>query len=143
MVLPGFAHQHDSLFLGVVTNCTFLERSSPHQRQDGSNEAMCNHAEAQMHQPQFPAVHDHNMRKWLAILEAIVDAGLIAINRGSSAPFVYVEIGGGAGWGKWAVDAYYLALLSGRFAPNEVQLVVVEPNQGVDCDLQFKSAVMI
>ena len=107
---PGFAIGHDSAFLGIRTNCSFYF------------EMPCNKAAPMQAALVLPKINDHYF-EWITLMQSVGMA---------SDKFVFIEIGGG--WGKWAVDAFYAAVLSGKFAPADISLVIVEAQPG-HCDL--------
>jgi FkbM family methyltransferase len=106
--MVGHTARHSSLFLGIVTNCSYYFELECASLRDVGIVA-----------PALPVVSDHFWE-----LKAI----FLSIEAATENAYTFIEVGGG--WGKWAVDAYFIALLSGRIVPSQISLLIAEAQPG-------------
>lgn len=104
-VRPGMNRLHESLFLGIQTNCTFYH--GPDWQCASPNEQPRTH--------QAPPTQDDHFFEWSDMIAAMLEAR----PRGR---FSMLELG--AGWAKWVVDAVFLAQQLGFPRANVVAIGV-------------------
>jgi FkbM family methyltransferase len=127
---PGSTAGHESLWLGVQTNCTFYYELKTHCQPPGDVST------SRLAVPPAAGYSDH-YAEWTDLLFSVATtpkaraANAQADADADTRPYVMAEIG--AGWGKWAADAYWLAVAAtgGR---RPVRLVALE-GQASHCDM--------